>query len=276
MEKGVLYLIPTPIGNLGDMTFRAVQTLKTVDVIAAEDTRTSKVLLNHYGIHGKLVSYHKFNERKQSGKLVELLMEGQSVAVITDAGTPGISDPASILVRAALDSGISITCLPGATALIPALAASGLDTSAFTFTGFLPAKPKERKALLTFLATLPHTVAIYESSHHIKQTLSEIAGFFKDRGFALAREISKLHETFYRGSFSDLSFLDNLETRGEFVIVLEGSKLTEMTEAELLSLVQNEMKAGQPIKELCEEVSRATGVSRNRIYRIALSLKTKS
>jgi 16S rRNA (cytidine1402-2'-O)-methyltransferase len=276
MEKGVLYLVPTPIGNLGDMTFRAVQTLKSVDVIAAEDTRTSKVLLNHYSIHGKLVSYHKFNERKQSEKLVELLMEGQSVAIITDAGTPGISDPASILVKAALNSGISVTCLPGATALIPALAASGLDTSAFTFTGFLPAKPKERKALLTFLATLPHTVAIYESSHHIKQTISELAGFFTDRGFTLAREVSKLHETFYRGSFSDLSFLDNMETRGEFVIVLEGSKPTEMTEAELLSMVRDEMTAGQPIKDLCEKLSRATGVSRNRIYRIALSLKQKS
>ncbi len=274
MPKGVLYLVPTPIGNLGDMTYRAVEILKNADLIAAEDTRTSLKLLNHYEIRNKLVSYHKFNESKQTKALLDLLEQGKSIALITDAGTPGISDPASILVKAAIDSNINVSCLPGATALIPALAASGLDTEKFTFAGFLPTRKKERTALLNSLKELPHTLILYESSHRIIDTLRELQAYFPDRRFVLARELSKLYETFYRCSFADLSQINDLETRGEFVLLIEGGVKADISDEQLVVMIKDQSPE-LTIKELVDTISRYTGVSRNRIYKLALELRNQ-
>ncbi|MFO7659370.1 MAG: 16S rRNA (cytidine(1402)-2'-O)-methyltransferase [Candidatus Cloacimonadaceae bacterium] len=273
MSKGILYLVPTPIGNLGDITYRAVEVLKSVDLIAAEDTRTSQKLLKHYDIKNKIISYHKFNERKQTKSLIDFLEQGKSIAVITDAGTPAISDPASILVRAAIEAEIQVTCLPGATALIPALAASGLDTNRFTFTGFLPAKKKDRTALLNALKVFPHTIVLYESSHHILETVRELSAYFNDRKFVLARELSKLYETIYRGHFTDLEFINNLETRGEFVILISGKVDTDVSDIELLELIEVNSGKWLSLKELSSAISEKTGVSRNRIYKLALDRK---
>ncbi|HOD17157.1 MAG TPA: 16S rRNA (cytidine(1402)-2'-O)-methyltransferase [Candidatus Cloacimonadota bacterium] len=273
MIQGTLYLVPTPIGNLGDMTFRGVETLKTVDLIACEDTRTSQVLLNHYGIKNKLISYHKFNEAKQTNYLLERLKEGKNIAVITDAGTPGISDPASVLVKAAIAEKIKVTCLPGATALIPALSASGLETGIFTFVGFLPSQKKERKALLKEIQNLSHTLVIYEASHRIKETLSELSEYFSDRQCVIAREISKLYETFYRGKLEDFITSEEIEARGEFVILLSGKLQTALNEEELIPLIKQEIDKGKSLKEIANELSKATGCNRNKIYTLALKIK---
>jgi 16S rRNA (cytidine1402-2'-O)-methyltransferase len=273
MVKSILYLVPTPIGNLGDMTFRGVETLKSVDLIAAEDTRTSQVLLNHYGIRNKIVSYHKFNESKQTRSLLNLLQQGQSVALITDAGTPGISDPASILVKAAIKEGIKVICLPGATAVITALAASGLDTDSFAFLGFLPAKQKDRKQLLESLKTSLHTLVFYESTHKISDTLPEFKQAFGDRQCVIAKELSKIHETYYRGALSEVLTLPDFDARGEFVIMIEGHKPAVIEDKELLALINKSMVKGQPLKELAVKLSNQTGINRNRIYKLALTLK---
>lgn len=275
MKKGILYLVPTPIGNLGDITYRAVEVLKSVDLIAAEDTRTSLKLLNQYDIKNKMTSYHKFNESKQTKALLELLEQGNNIALITDAGTPGISDPASVIVKAAISKDIMVTCLPGATALIPALAASGLDTDSFTFVGFLPPKKKDRTALLISLKELIHTVILYESSHHITETLQELQSYFPERKFVLARELSKLYESFYRCSFADLSCLNELETRGEFVLMIEGKIQTEITDEQLTVTIIEKLKKNMSVKKLVEVVSAETGASKNRIYRLALAHRIK-
>ncbi len=268
--------MPTPIGNLGDMTYRAVEVLKTVDLIAAEDTRTSLKLLKHYDIKKKLISYHKFNERKQSDNIITLLNEGRNVAIITDAGTPGISDPAEIIVKIAIKKDIQVCCLPGSTALIPALAASGLNTDKFTFAGFLPVKKKERTKLLSDLEKLSHTIVLYESSHRIKDTIKELSGIFTERQFVIAREISKIYETYYRGTFDDISFIDDIETRGEFVILVKGKKEQELTDDEVLKLLKKHNSAKTTLTELVHTVTTLTGINRNRIYKLALKLKKKN
>lgn len=268
--------MPTPIGNLGDMTYRAVEVLKTVDLIAAEDTRTSQKLLKHYDIKNILISYHKFNERKQSDSIIALLAEGRNVAIITDAGTPGISDPAEIIVKIAIEKNIQVCCLPGATALIPALAASGLNTDKFTFVGFLPVKKKERTKLLSDIEKLPHTVVLYESSHRIKDTINELSGIFKERSFVIAREVSKLYETYYRGTFDDIVFIDDIETRGEFVILVEGKKAIELTDDEVIKLIKKHHSSKTTLTELVHTVTTLTGINRNRIYKLALKLKKKN
>ncbi len=275
MEKGILYLVPTPIGNLGDMTFRGVETLKSVDLIAAEDTRTSKVLLNHYDIKNKLISYHKFNERKQTEQLIELLQAGKQVALITDAGMPGISDPASILVKEAISLDIQVCALPGASAGITALAASGLNTDSFSFIGFLPAKKKDRTALIESLGNLSHTVILYESSHAVLNTLKELADSLGSRNCVIAREISKIYETYLRGTLSELAGLTEMETRGEFVLLIEGKQEQALTDAELLRIIKTSLQAKTPLKEAVSQLAQETGINKNRIYKLALSLKEK-
>lgn len=275
MQTGVLYLVPTPIGNLKDITFRSVEVLKSVDIIACEDTRTSLKLLKHYEINNTLVSYHKFNETKQSKALIEQLLQGNNIAIITDAGTPGISDPASIIVKKAIDSNIEVCCLPGASAFVTALAASGLDTSTFTFVGFLPAKAKDKKQLLETLKTLTHTIIIYESSHRIKSTLSDLAQVFTDRRFVLAREISKLYETYYRSSFTEMEFLTELETRGEFVLLIEGNTAVKLTDAEIMTLLEKHKTPNSKLSALSADVAQAYNLQPNRVYKIALKLKDR-
>jgi len=227
-SQGKLFLVPTPVGNLDDITGRALAVLKEVALIACEDTRRSGQLLHHFGISTKRVSYFEHNETKRIPQILTLLQQGSSVAVISDGGSPGLSDPAYRIVTAAIASGIVVEALPGATALIPALTASGLPTDRFFFEGFLPVKPGRRRRRLQQLRDYPHTLVIYESVHRIRKTLADIAELFVDRPVCIAREISKIHETYYRGTASEVATaLGDEELRGEFVIVIAGNKNAE-------------------------------------------------
>ena len=220
---GVLYIVPTPVGNLEDMTFRAVKVLKEADVILAEDTRTSSVLLQHYDIHGKLWSHHKFNEHQTVELIKERILGGLNVALISDAGTPGISDPGFLLVRTCAAEGIEVQTLPGATACIPAIVSSGLPCDRFCFEGFLPVK-KGRQTLLTELATETRTMVFYESPYRLVKTLDQFAEFFgAERRCSVAREISKIHEEHRRGTLAEVAgWYREHEPKGEIVIVVEG------------------------------------------------------
>lgn len=220
-----LYLIPTPIGNLGDITLRALEVLKQVDTILAEDTRTSGFLLKHYQISKPLQSFHIFNEHKTLPALIDRMVKGETFALISDAGTPGISDPGFLLVREALKAGLSIDCLPGATALIPALVKSGFPTDRFVFEGFLPHK-KGRQTLLKKLAEEERTIILYESPHRLVKTLEQIKEFFGDeRLISVSRELTKLHEeTFTDTIHNVLHHFSGKEVKGEIVIVINGKK----------------------------------------------------
>ena len=220
---GKLYIVPTPVGNLEDMTFRAVQTLKDVDVILAEDTRTSSVLLKKYDIHGKLWSHHKFNEHQTVALIKERILAGLDVALISDAGTPGISDPGFLLVRTCAADGIEVQTLPGATACIPAIVSSGLPCDRFCFEGFLPVK-KGRQTLLKALATEPRTMVFYESPYRLVKTLEQFSEYFgPDRKCSVARQISKVHEEHLRGTLEEVaSWYREHEPKGEIVIVVAG------------------------------------------------------
>lgn len=220
---GKLYLVPTPIGNLEDMTFRAVRILKEVDLILAEDTRTSSKLLHHFGIQNKLSSYHKFNEHQATANLVKRIGEGENIALISDAGTPGISDPGYLLVKNCLDQNITVECLPGATALIPALVNSGLPSDRFCFEGFLPVK-KGRQTRLRALATEERTIIFYESPYRLIKTLEQLCEFFgNDRQASVSRELSKLYEENFRGVLSEvLAHFKAKTIKGELVIVVGG------------------------------------------------------
>ena len=218
-----LFLVPTPVGNLGDMTYRGVEVLRSVDLILAEDTRTSRVLLQHYGIETPLQSYHIFNEHQTVAGLVERLLSGTTIAVITDAGTPGISDPGFLLVREAVKAGIDVECLPGATAFVPALIDSGLPCDRFVFLGFLPHK-KGRQTALQALAEEERTMVIYESPYRLVKLLTELAATVgEERQVSVSREISKLHAETARGTLAEvLAHFGAKEVKGEIVVILAG------------------------------------------------------
>ena len=222
--EGTLFIVPTPVGNLSDMTFRAVEVLRNADLILAEDTRTSSVLLQHYGIKGKLVSHHKYNEHQSVEMIKERILGGLNVALVSDAGTPGISDPGFLLARACAAEGIEVQTLPGATACIPALVSSGLPCDRFCFEGFLPQK-KGRQTLLETLKTEPRTMIFYESPYRLLHTLEQFVEVFgAERECSVAREISKLHETHHRGTLQELvNYFNENEPKGEIVIVLAGA-----------------------------------------------------
>jgi 16S rRNA (cytidine1402-2'-O)-methyltransferase len=221
--SGILYIVPTPIGNLEDMTFRAVKVLSEVDLILAEDTRTSGVLLKHFDIHTPMRSHHKYNEHSTVTALVEQLIAGTNIALISDAGTPGISDPGFMLSRECAARGVEVHCLPGATAFVPALVSSGLPCDRFVFEGFLPPK-KGRATRLAFLAEDSRSVIFYESPKRLPRTLHQLAETFGgERQAAVCREISKIHETINRGSLSELAaFYDVNNPKGEIVIIVSG------------------------------------------------------
>ena len=220
-----LYVIPTPIGNLDDITIRAVKTLEFVDIILCEDTRRSQKLISHLGIKSKLKSHHKFNEHKQVNNIVNKIKSGINIGVISDAGTPGISDPGFLLVRSCLNSNIDIECLPGPTALIPALIISGLPMEKFVFEGFLPTK-KGRKTKLQNLSTEMRTMIFFESPHKLKKTLIDFQNTFgSERNISVSREITKMYEHTLRGKINEiLEKLQNKKNKGEFVIVVDGKK----------------------------------------------------
>ena len=220
---GILYIVPTPVGNMEDMTFRAIRILKEADMILAEDTRTSGILLKHYEIQNHLMSHHKFNEHGTSAGIVERLKAGATVALISDAGTPGISDPGFFLVREAVRAGIEVQCLPGATAFVPALVASGLPCDRFAFEGFLPPK-KGRQTKLESLREEQRTMIFYESPYRLVKTLQQLAEVLgPERQASVCREISKIHEESVRGSLEEIvNHFTTTEPRGEIVIIVEG------------------------------------------------------
>ena len=219
----MLYVVPTPVGNLEDITFRALRVLKEVDLILAEDTRTSSVLLKHYDIHTPLKSHHKFNEHETSDDMAARMAAGMNIALISDAGTPCISDPGFMLVRACVEKGVEVQCLPGATAFVPALVNSGLPNDRFYFEGFLPQK-KGRQTRMKFLAEQTHTMIIYESPFRLVKTLEQLAEFMGDeRRASVSREISKLHEDTQRGTLLELAAHYKLTPpKGEIVLIVEG------------------------------------------------------
>jgi 16S rRNA (cytidine1402-2'-O)-methyltransferase len=219
----MLYLVPTPVGNLEDITMRALRVLREADLILAEDTRTSGLLLKHFDIHKPMLSYHKFNEHQAVARIVERLLAGETIAVVSDAGTPGISDPGFLVAREAIRAGVEVSCLPGATAFVPALVASGLPCDRFCFEGFLPQK-KGRQTRLQLLTDETRTMVFYESPHRIVKALQQFAEVFgQERPVAVCREISKVHEEVVRGSIAEaLTHFQEHEPRGEFVIIVGG------------------------------------------------------
>ena len=232
-KQGKLYLCPTPIGNLGDMSFRAVETLKAADLIAAEDTRNSIKILNHFDIHVPMTSYHEHNKYEKAEYLVQQMLEGKTVAAITDAGTPGISDPGEELVAASIKAGIEVISLPGATAAITALTVSGLPTRRFCFEGFLPTDKKEREAVLERFKTETRTTVFYEAPHRLLKTLQLLIGAAgEDRKMAVCHELTKKHESIFRGTLGEaFAYFSAHEPKGEFVIVAGGADPELLTAA---------------------------------------------
>lgn len=267
---GILYLVATPIGNLDDMTFRAVRILREVDVIAAEDTRHTRKLLAHFEIHTPLIRYDEFVD---AGKIVQLLREGKNIACVSDAGLPAVSDPGANLVKAAVTENISVCPIPGANAALSALICSGLDTTSFTFAGFLPKSAKNRREILNALARHTETLIFYEAPHRIKNILAELAETFGSRRAVLARELTKIHEEFIRADLTELAGkLD--EPRGEFVIVVEGASAETAPPAEnFLDAYKNLVAAGTDKKSAMREVAKKFNLSRREIYNAVVNLE---
>jgi 16S rRNA (cytidine1402-2'-O)-methyltransferase len=268
-HPGVLYIVSTPIGNLGDLSFRAVETLKSVSRIACEDTRTSSVLLRHYGIETPTVSFHKFNEHSRLTGMLDDLRAGRDLAVISDAGTPGISDPAFSLVRAAVDAGLEVRSLPGASAVLAALVASGLPPQPFLFLGFAPEKPGDMRRLLQSVQGVAATIVFYDSPHRFRATLGLLRENLGDRRTVIAREITKLHETYHRGNLSELETAD-IPERGEFVLVVEGAPPPKKDDAELIEMLREALGRGLSLKAAARETAAAVGDRTNRLYRLGL------
>jgi 16S rRNA (cytidine1402-2'-O)-methyltransferase len=269
---GTLYLVATPIGNLQDLTFRAVETLKSVGIIACEDTRHTKKLLTHFGISNKLVSYHEHNEVERAEQLVESLRNGISVAVVSDAGTPGISDPSFRLVTRAIEAGIDVVPLPGAVAFVNAVAASGLATDSIFFGGFLPSKKGDRRRRLQETGSIPATLIFYESPRRITAALSDALEVLGDRHAVVAREITKLHEEFARGRLSELYRKLSSETvKGEIVLLIDRVHETTAKVPKTASLTQRlEQLESEGVERMAalKKVAKEFGMSKSEAYRI--------
>lgn len=280
--QGKLYLCATPIGNLEDMTFRAVRTLQEADLIAAEDTRNSIKLLNHFNIKTPMTSYHEYNKIEKAHYLVARMLEGTNVALITDAGTPGISDPGEDLVRLAYEAGIEVTSLPGACACVTALTLSGLPTRRFCFEAFLPSEKKERQDILEELKTETRTVILYEAPHRLAHTLGELLETLGDRRITLCRELTKKHETAFVTTLTGaLDYYRDQEPKGECVIVMEGRsraqmKLEEQRSWEEMDINQHMdlyLSQGMDQKEAMKAVAKDRGIGKRDVYRMVLEGK---
>jgi 16S rRNA (cytidine1402-2'-O)-methyltransferase len=271
---GVLYIVATPIGNLEDITLRALRVLKEVDLIAAEDTRHTRHLLDHYGIKTALTSYHEHNERAKAQNLVERLLRGDSIALVSDAGTPAISDPGYRLVVAALLAGIQVTPIPGAAALAAVISASGLPSDRFVFEGFLSAKKQEKKKKLQKLQSEVRTLIFYEAPHRLKESLQDLQQVFGDREIVVAREVTKIHEEFLRGTLSAVSEqIANRELKGEITIVVQGSpSVAAVSDEEIEAEIRRLAGAGMGIKAISELLGERYDLSKRALYRLALDL----
>ena len=270
--SGTLYIVATPIGNLEDITLRAVRVLKEVDVIAAEDTRHTKKLLTHYNIATRLTSYYDEIEAEKAAQLVKELERGKSIALVSDAGTPTLSDPGFRLVRAAIGAGASVVPVPGPSALLAVLSASGLPTDRFAFEGFLPAKRRERREKLQALAAETRTLAFYEAPHRIKETLSDMIELLGDRAAVVGREVTKLHEEFIRGRLRDaLAAVERDEPRGEITLVVAGFAGEERpAETTLQGEIDALLKQGLRVKEIAEILGEKFDYPKKEIYRRVL------
>ena len=273
--QGTLYLCATPIGNLKDITERVISTLKEVDLIAAEDTRNSIKLLNHFGIKTPMTSYHEYNRYDKAAVLIEKLKEGKDIALITDAGTPGISDPGEVFVSMCREAGIRVTSLPGACALITALTMSGLKTGRFCFEAFLPSDKKERKEILEELRSETRTIIIYEAPHHLRKTLKELSDVLGNRNMAICRELTKQFEEVLHFTVSEaVEYYDVNEPRGEYVLCIEGRDREEVRQEEQLSwqelTIEEHMKLyedrGMDRKECMKKVAKDRGISKREVY----------
>lgn len=282
MSIGKLYLIPTPIGNLKDITLRALEILETVNLIAAEDTRHSLKLLNHFNIKKPLISYHQHNEQGKSENIIQRLKEGQDIALVTDAGTPGISDPGSIIVQKCIEENIEFEVLPGATAITTALVYSGLDTTKFLFRGFLPRENKERKGIINDLENRTETLIFYEAPHRLLNTLEFLKENLGSRRIAVCRELTKLHEEIIRVTMDEaIEHYKNVEPRGEYVLVVEGkreeeilqekrSKWENLTIKEHIIMYMNE---GISKKDAIKRTARDRGMNKSEVYIHSLEIE---
>ena len=268
--NGKLYIVATPIGNLEDITLRALKILKEVDIIAAEDTRQTLKLLNHFEISKPLISYHRHNEEVKSNILIEKLKQGENIALVSDAGTPGICDPGEEVIKKAIEEKIEVIPIPGACAMINALIASGLNTSEFSFLGFLPLNKKLRKEKIEEIKKSKKTIIIYEAPHKMKNTLEDLKEILHDRKIVLARELTKIHEEFIRININEL--LENINNiKGEMILIIEGDKFEKNEENELnyLSLEEHYdyyKKQGFNKKDIIKKIAKDKNVNKNEIY----------
>ncbi len=274
--QGTLYLCATPIGNLGDITERVLSTLRNVDLIAAEDTRNSIKLLNHFDIHVPLTSYHEYNRFEKAEELKDILLSGKDVALITDAGTPAISDPGEVLVRMCAEEGINVTSLPGPSAVITALTLSGLATGRFSFEGFLPGENRKRREILGELKSEKRTIILYEAPHHLSKTLKDLYETLGDRRMAICRELTKIHEEVVRTSLREAyEISEETRPRGEYVLVIEGKdREEEKREREesfngisIADHVKMYEEQGMDRKEAMKAVSRDRGITKREVYK---------
>jgi 16S rRNA (cytidine1402-2'-O)-methyltransferase len=274
---GTLYLVATPIGNLGDITARALETLRRVSFVACEDTRHSRVLLDHFGISADTVSLPAFAEGQRAGRILERLEAGEDCALVTDAGSPAISDPGEKLVAEALERGVKVVPVPGPTALVAALSASGLPTGRFHFLGFLPRKGPERQAMLEEVAPLSATLALYESPRRLAETLEDLRDALGERRAVVARELTKVHEEFVRGTLASLAErYATGEPRGEVVVLVEGrTGERRWSEEEVRRALEEGLGRGEKLKGLSTELARRAGWSGQEVYRLGLGLKKR-
>ncbi|MDT9188822.1 16S rRNA (cytidine(1402)-2'-O)-methyltransferase [Limnospira fusiformis KN01] len=276
LQMGTLYIVGTPIGNLDDITFRALQTLKSVDLIAAEDTRHTGKLLHHFQIETPQISYHQHNQSRRLPELIDRLNGGSAIAIVTDAGMPGISDPGTELVQACIEAGVPVVPIPGVSACLTALSGSGLPTDRFVFEGFLPAKGKDRQKRLEALRSQCRTMILYESPHRLRQTLSDLIDILgDDHGVVIARELTKLHEEFWRGSLGGAAeYYQNREVRGELTIAIAPVTPTTPTlsEEDILAQLQQLLQQGLSRSQASRQLAENLSLSRRQIYQLALTL----
>ena len=273
MEAGTLYICPTPIGNLDDITFRVLNILKEVDLIAAEDTRHTLRLLNHFQIKKPMTSYHEHNIREKGPHLIQQLQEGKTIALVSDAGMPGISDPGQDLIRLAIEEGIDVVGLPGPSAALLALVISGLPTEKFAFEGFLPSKSTDRKKALEAIRGERRTLIFYESPHRITTSLEDMVDVLGDRQASLSRELTKHYEETIRGGLSELLAVSkDRNLKGEMVLVVSGAEEAEPEEVDIKNELRKLLEGGMTKKEAVKELVRVHGVPRNQVYQESLDL----
>lgn len=272
-EYGILYIVATPIGNLEDITLRAIRILKEVDLIAAEDTRYTLKLLNHFNISKSMISYHRHNEEIRVEGLINQIKEGKNIAIVSDAGTPGICDPGEIIIKKCIEENIKVVPIPGACAMINALIVSGIDTDEFTFLGFLPLNKKNRKNKLQEIEKSNKTIILYEAPHKLKNTLNDLKNILENRKVVIAREITKIHEEYVRGTVEEiLKIVDNL--RGEMIIIIERNNFKEENELNNLTLEEHfefYKDKGMEKKDIIKKIAKDRNVNKNEIYKYFIS-----